>query len=112
MPDKSVPYVMLDQLLSQFWQRGDRLHLLQEAHRILTPNGRLLMSERIRSQTNWLVLGPGGAQLQTWEYWQTLLQEAGFVMRREKDLQGLIHCFRADKPSATEARQLALDLPI
>lgn len=112
LPDKSVPYVMLDQVLSQFWQRGDRLHLLQEAHRILTPNGRLLLSERIRSQTNWLVLGPGGAQLQTLEYWQTLLQEAGFVVRRQKDLQGLVYCFRADKPSATEARQLALDLPL
>lgn len=112
LPDKSVPFVMLDQLLSQCWQEGDRLKLLKEANRILTANGRLLLTERVRTQTNWLVYGPGGGRFQPSDYWQNLLQEAGFIVRRQQDLQGLIHCFRADKPSSSEARQLALDLPL
>ena len=112
LPDKSVPFVILDQILSQCWQEGDRLHLLKEANRILTPNGRLLLAERVRTQTNWLVYGPGGARFRPIDYWQEMLQEAGFVVRRHQDLQGLIHCFRADKPSGSEARQLALDLPL
>ena len=103
---------MLDQLLSQCWQEGDRLKLLKEANRILTPNGRLLLTEQVRTQTNWLVYGPGAARFQTSDYWQNLLQEAGLIVRRQQDLQGLIHCFRADKPSGSEARQLALDLPM
>lgn len=112
LPDKSVPYVMLDQILSQCWQEGDRVRLLKEVNRILTPNGRLLLSERVRSQTNWLVLGPAGIRLQPLTYWQELLQETGFVIRREVDMQGLICCLRADKPSASQARQLSLDLPL
>jgi SAM-dependent methyltransferase len=112
LPDKSVPFVMLDQILSQCWQEGDRLKLLKEAFRILAPNGRLLLTERVRTQTNWLVYGPSSVRFQPSSYWQELLQDAGFIVRRQQDLQGLIHCFRADKPSGSEARQLALDLPI
>jgi SAM-dependent methyltransferase len=112
LPDASVPFVMLDQVLSACWQEGDRMRLLHEANRILMPNGRLLLAERVRTQTNWLVYGPGGSRFKPAEYWQDLLLEAGFVVRRKQNLQGLISCFRADKPSGSEARQLALDLPI
>jgi ubiquinone/menaquinone biosynthesis C-methylase UbiE len=112
LPDNSVPFVLLNQTLSEFWQEGDRLRLLQEIHRVLTANGRLLFAERMRTQTNWLVLGPTAVRLAGHDYWQTLLQEAGFVIRREQNLQGLITCIRAEKPSATEARQLALDIPL
>ena len=112
LPDSSVPFVMLDQVLAQCWQEGDRLRLLQEAYRILTPNGRLLLAERISTQTNWLVYGPGGARFKPTDYWQEMLQQTGFIVRRQENLLGLIHCFRADKPSSSEARQLALDLPL
>ncbi|PID85605.1 MAG: hypothetical protein CSB13_06880 [Chloroflexi bacterium] len=112
LPDNSVSYVMLDQILSQCWQKGDRLRLLQEAHRILTPNGRLLISERVRTQTNWIVHGLGGIHFQPVDDWVNTIQKAGFMVRRQENLQGLVHCFRADKPSGSEARQLALDLPI
>ncbi len=112
LPDRSVSFVMMDQILSQCWQKGDRMRLLQEAHRILMPNGRLLISERVRTQTNWIVYGPGGARFQPAADWSEMLKEAGFIVRRQENLQGLIHCFRADKPSGSEARQLALDLPL
>lgn len=112
LPDNSVPFVLLDQTLSEFWQEGDRLRLLQEIYRVLTANGRLLFAERMRTQTNWLVLGPAAVRLAGHDYWQTLLREAGFVIRREQELQGLITCIRAEKPSAAEARQLTFDLPL
>jgi hypothetical protein len=104
--------VVLNQILSECWQEGDRLRLLKEANRILSANGRLLLAERTRTQTNWLVHGLGGAQFHPVDYWQDLLVEAGFVVHRQQDLHGLIHCFRAHKPSGAEARQLALELPL
>lgn len=110
LPDGSMSTVMLCQVASEFMQRGDRLSLLREVHRILRSNGRLLLAERARTQASWLTMGPAALTLETAVQWQTLLQEAGFIIRREENLRGLIHCIRADKPSATESRQLALEL--
>ena len=110
LPDKSVPAVILCQVVSEFWQHGDRLALLQEINRILTPNGRLLLAERTRSQTNWLVMGPAAFTLKTEQEWKQLLQQAGFIVRHTQERSGLIQCFRADKPTTAEAHQLALEL--
>ena len=110
LPDKSVPVVILCQIASELWQRGDQITLLKEIHRVLTPNGRLLMAERTRTQTNWMVMGPLALSLKRQEDWQKLLQTAGFVVRRTQDLAGVISCFRADKPSPAEARQMAFEL--
>lgn len=112
LPNKSINTVFLCQVVSEFWQQGDRAALLQEVNRILTPNGRILLAERVRSQTNWLVMGPGALSLQSADQWRDLLYEAGFIVQTEQDLQGLIHCFRADKPTPAQARQLSLNLPI
>lgn len=110
LPDKSVTAVILCQVLSEFWQEGDQLELLEEIYRILTENGRVLIAESVRSRTNSLYLGPRAFSLPTAEKWRSLLQKAGFRVRSEKDLQGIIHCFRADKPTYTEAQQLTLGL--
>ena len=110
LPDKSVPVVLLNQVLDTFWQRGDRLALLREVKRVLAPNGRLLLAARCRTQTNGLVLGPSYWQLDTPQQWQHLLQEAGFQIDRKKTLNGLLHCFQASKPTPTTAQQLPLSL--
>ncbi|MBK8987841.1 MAG: methyltransferase domain-containing protein [Chloroflexi bacterium] len=112
LPDNSVSTVILHRVVSEFWQQGDRLALLREVYRILRPDGRLLLAERVRSANNWLVMGPGALQLSFADDWRDLLQEAGFVVRQERDLQGLVHCFRADKPTTPQAYQLAFDLPL
>ncbi|MEJ2749637.1 MAG: class I SAM-dependent methyltransferase, partial [Anaerolineae bacterium] len=110
LPDKSVTAVILCQVLSEFWQEGDQLKLLDEIYRILAENGRLLVAESVRSRANSLYLGPQTLSLAPVEQWRSLLQKAGFRVRSEKDLQGIIHCFRADKPTYTEAQQLTLGL--
>lgn len=112
LPDKSVSTVILHRVVSEFWQQGDRAALLQEVHRILTPNGRVLLAERVRTPTNWLVMGPSALHLQSVDDWRMLLQAAGFIIVKEVDLQGLVHCFRADKPTPAQARQLSLNLPL
>ncbi len=112
LPDASVTTVMMCQVLSEFWQRGDQLTLLQEIRRILTPDGRLLLAEPIRSKTTWITLGPAALNRKPPPHWQKLLTEAGFQVRADKGLAGLIHCYRADRPSADLARQLSLDLVI
>ena len=109
LPDNSSSTVILCQVLSELWQEGDRLQLLREVHRILTENGRVLLAERVRSHTHWLVWGPMALTLAPARYWQTLLRQAGFQIRQEQDLKGIIHCFRADKPAAMRSQQLAFD---
>lgn len=110
LPDNSVPAVIVAQIVSEFWQHGDRLALLREVHRILAPDGRLLLAERVRTQTNWLVMGPAALTLHPASYWHNLLGQAGFRVQREQDLLGLIRCIRAVKPTPAEAQQMAFDL--
>ena len=107
-PDNSVTAVILCQVASELWQEGDRQRLFQEIYRVLSENGRLLLAERVRTRTNWLLMGPGALTLSLVETWRDALHAAGFHVRHEKDLQGMIHCFRADKPTYSEARQLTL----
>ena len=76
----------------------------------MAENGRLLVAESVRSRANSLYMGPQALTLTPVEHWRSLLQKAGFRVRSEKDLQGIIHCFRADKPTYTEAQQLTLGL--
>lgn len=110
LPDASATAVILCQITSEIWQHGDRLVLLQEVYRILKPDGRLLFAEQCRTQTTWLTEGFAALQKPTAAYWRTLLTEAGFRIRREQNANGLILTIRAQKPSPTEARQLAFDL--
>lgn len=108
LPDASVSYVFLCQVLSELWQKGDQEALLKEIYRILTPNGRLLLAERIQNKTNLSLLE--GFSFETNHYWQQLLKESGFKLQREANLQSLIHLYRAIKPTPHEARQMAFDL--
>jgi SAM-dependent methyltransferase len=109
VPDNSALAVILCRAAGEFWQHGDRLCLLQEIHRVLAPGGRLLLSERVRSRTNLLVMGPAVLALPPALYWRDLLREAGFQVSKEQSLHDLVHCYRADKPAPERARQLLLD---
>ncbi|HIP72549.1 MAG TPA: class I SAM-dependent methyltransferase [Anaerolineae bacterium] len=109
-PDSSVDNVILCEILSQFWQHGDRLILLKEIHRILQPKGQLLIAEKRRTMNTWLVDGPAALQIPTQAYWEELISEAGFRIRKELNRDGLITCWRVSRPTLREARQLAFDL--
>lgn len=110
LPNASVTAVFAIQVLSALGEQGDREKLLREIYRVLPPNGRLLIAERLPTQTNWLALGPLAMRLQSKRYWFDLLEGAGFQVQSERDLLGLMHCFRADKPVPGAGRQLRLDL--
>ncbi len=110
LPDGSVEAVFMFQILSEFNQEGDRQALLREVQRILKPNGRLLVAEKTASWLNWLLAGTSTAGLQPVEYWRNLLTQAGFDILRQEEIQGLINCLRADKPSPYAGKQLPLQL--
>ena len=110
VPDATVDTVMICQILSEFWQKGDRITLLKEIHRILKPNGQLLIAEQVRTQTNWLTLGPAAVQLSPTTYWIQLLKESGFMVQKQQLIQGLVYCAQATKLTSSEVRQLAFQL--
>lgn len=110
LPDRSVSSVYMNQILSEFWLPEERKRLLDEILRILTPEGRLVVAEPIRSERNLLLTAPATYSLPKAEHWRNLLQDAGFIVRREEILRGLIFCIRADKPSPTTGKQLQLQL--
>ena len=112
LPDASTSVVILCQIVSELWQDGDRVALLREVRRILTADGRLLIAEKVRNQTTWLTAGPAALSVPTTTYWRALLREAGFQIRQEKSLGGLIRCFNAAKQTASQIQQLAFKLDL
>jgi len=112
LPDKSIPAVMLPGILSQIWQQGDRQMLLNEAYRILKPGGRLLVSENVRTPSNWVLRGPAAISLKSAAEWQGIVEQAGFQMKQLRMHLDTIACLRADRPTAEQAQQLIFDFGI
>lgn len=108
LPDQSVSYVLVCQVVSELWQYGDQRTLFKEIYRILKPNGYLLLSERIFTKTNASLID--GIFFKSSHYWQRLIRESGFRLQREENLMDIIHCYRAVKPTPFEAKQMALEL--
>lgn len=110
LPDGSVDSAFLDHILSEYLLAEDRLELLREVRRILTADGHLVVAERLRSQTNLLVLGPAYFSLPGRQSLERELHQAGFDIIQTKELHGLVWCFQVNKPNPSRARQLALNL--
>jgi ubiquinone/menaquinone biosynthesis C-methylase UbiE len=109
LPDNSVQSVTLVQTTSELWQEGDRLQLLREVKRVLSPGGCLLMAERVQTPVNLAVSGPAGLRRRPASYWLDLLQLCGFKHAGDRSIRDLILCIRADKPSPDEAKPLPVD---
>jgi SAM-dependent methyltransferase len=112
LPDRSSSVVTIEEAAGALWQHGDRLLLLREVYRILRPEGRLVLAQPVRTQTTWLVYGTGAMRLEPAAYWRRLLVESGFNVLREKEVQGLVTYFLAERPAVGEMQQLALDLGV
>lgn len=110
LPDRSVDAVFMDSVLSEFILPEERQMLLAEAKRILSPDGRLVLSERLRSQTNLLVLGPGYFGLMEEGELRNALHRAGLDILSTEQLHGMVWCMTVVKPNPSRARQLALNL--
>ena len=110
LPDRSVAAVYMNHILSEFWLPEERRQLLAEVFRILTPEGKLLIAEPIRAETDLLLTGLVTYTLPPSDSWRSLLQSAGFVIGREEKARGLLTCIRADKPSPSAGKQMQLNL--
>ncbi len=110
LPDRSVRLVFINQLLAEFWLPEEREQLLNEARRILVPDGRLLLAERHRSRRDLLLTGLATSSWPPAETWPAMLKKTDFLIQREVSLRGLVYCARADKPPPTEGRQMRLQL--
>ena len=99
LPDNSAPAVVMLMTASEFWQEGDRVHLLNEIFRVITEDGSLLIVERVRTLTNWLVLGPTAARIPGTSYWRDLLMHVGFTVTHEKAYHDMLCMFAAVRGS-------------
>ena len=99
--DEVVPVVVINQALSQLVQLQDRERLLKTAHRVLKPGGRLIVVERVKKPVNrWLATLGDWSGRESAEYWHTLFQEANFSIQEEQAVNGMLICYRLDKPLA------------
>jgi ubiquinone/menaquinone biosynthesis C-methylase UbiE len=110
LPDQCTAAVFMNQILSEFWLPEERDQLLAEVRRILVPEGRLLVAERARASSHFLLAGLVTSSLPTAQYWRSTLAGKDFVVQREENPHGLLYCARADKPSPTTGKQLSLKL--
>ena len=111
LPDSSARVVTMDFTLGALWQDGDRRQLLAEVNRILRPGGRLVIVEKVRGYTNWLVWGPLALRLLPDEYWRGLLTGAGLEVRQEMEqFRGMVRFFRVEKSIPIRGQQLLLGL--
>lgn len=108
LPDKSVQAAYLYSILSGIVEEGDKKALLREVSRVLAPHGRILIAEMADSWPNRLL--PGSRSIQTPEYWNGLLREAGYELRRAQTVKDIAFCLRADKPSPYAGQQMMLKL--
>jgi ubiquinone/menaquinone biosynthesis C-methylase UbiE len=110
LPDQSISAVFMDQVLSEFWLSEEREQLLDEVRRILIPEGRLLVAERVRAKSHYILAGVVTSSSPSEQYWRSLLEKHGFVVQREENPHGLLYITRADKPSPASGKQLSLRL--
>lgn len=108
LADRSVKAVFMNHILSEYWLPEDRQRLLTEVWRVLVPEGRLLLAERVRGQTNPVLTGLITSSQPPPAHWRSLLMKSDFTIQREETLRGLVYCVRADKPSPAAAKQLPL----
>lgn len=99
LPDQSAPAVVLLMTASEFWQEGDRVLLFNEISRVITEDGSLLIVERVRTLTNWLVMGPAAIRMPNASYWRSLLARAGFTVTFEKGHHDMSRLFAAERSS-------------
>ncbi|MGB3717849.1 MAG: class I SAM-dependent methyltransferase [Candidatus Promineifilaceae bacterium] len=97
LPDQTMPAVILIMSASEFWQEGDRMQLFEEIYRVLSPGGMLLMVERVRTSTNWMVLGPATLRMRNASYWRSAFERVGFKTTRESEQNDMLHFFRAER---------------
>lgn len=110
LSDNSVSVVYLNEILSEFWLPNDQEKLLSEIWRILIPEGRLMVSEKVRSQNNLMVTGLLTASWPTESKWRSILVNSDFILQREEIRHGLILYLRAKKPSPASGKQMKLGL--
>lgn len=112
LPDRSTSVVTADGTFGALWQHGDRVLLAREIHRILRPEGWMVIAEPVRTQRNWLVRGTGALRLEPVSYWRQLFNSCGLHVVREHDVDGLVHYFVLERPAVGEMQQLTLDLGV
>ena len=77
-----------------------RTSLLREAHRILAPNGRILLVEHLRDLPNLVAFGPGFLHFHSRDAWLRSIVDADLQVIAHRTITPFVHCFTLAKVSA------------
>ena len=82
-------------LLSAHELRTDETRgaLFAELHRVLTPDGRVIVAEHLRDCANFAAFGPGFLHFFSRRTWRRCFAQARFVVHREFSITPFVHVF-------------------
>lgn len=74
-----------------------RRRFFQELHRVLSPDGQIIIAEHLRDEANFLAFGPGFLHFFPRSEWLSLAADCGFIVTAESAVTPLTRAFVLEK---------------
>jgi SAM-dependent methyltransferase len=93
VPDAACDAVFLLFSAHELRRRESRIHLFEEAARILRPGGEVILLEHLRDFSNFAAFGPGVLHFFSASSWHDVSRSAGFNIADESDINPFVRAF-------------------
>lgn len=93
LADNSQDLVHVFMSAHELRKAADREALFREIHRVLKPDGQLVIVEHVRDMANFIAFGPGFFHFYPRSEWLRVARECGFHVRNEKTIEIFVRVF-------------------